>query len=218
MRPLILFPFNGNAREAVGVVEAINAQRQTWSVLGFVDDDPDKKGSAFGGYPVLGGREVLAERPDAAVLAVPGRPDNFHKRRAIIEALNLKSERWATLIHPAAVVGPECMIGDNVLIQAGVVLTAGARIARHSIILPQTVAAHDADIGEGVVMGSHVTISGACHVEPWSYIGSGVKLREGVRIGTGALVGLGATVIGDVAPGKVAVGCPARAIRDVDKD
>lgn len=79
-RPLLLFPFSGNAREAVAVIEAQNAVAPAWELLGFVDDDPQRHGASFAGYPVLGGREVFAAHPGAMVLAVPGRPETFRRR------------------------------------------------------------------------------------------------------------------------------------------
>ncbi len=60
MKQLILFPFNGNAREALGVVEAINQRAPTWEVLGFIDDDPARANDVMGDLRVLGGRDVLA--------------------------------------------------------------------------------------------------------------------------------------------------------------
>ena len=80
MRPLLLFPCNGNAVEALDCVEA------DWELLGFIDDDPAKQGSRCHGLPVHS-RAALARWPQARVLAVPGSPTSYRTRRATIESL-----------------------------------------------------------------------------------------------------------------------------------
>ena len=45
------------------------------------------------------------------------------------------------------------------------------------------------------------------------WIASGVSIISGVSIGDGAVIGAGATVVRDIPPYAIAVGCPARVIR-----
>jgi acetyltransferase-like isoleucine patch superfamily enzyme len=47
------------------------------------------------------------------------------------------------------------------------------------------------------------------------YLGAGCLVLPGVTIGEGAIVGAGAVVTRDVPPGKVALGVPARVVKDV---
>jgi len=48
------------------------------------------------------------------------------------------------------------------------------------------------------------------------YLGAGCLVLPGVTVGERAVVGAGAVVTRDVPPGKVAVGVPARVVKDVD--
>ncbi len=214
VRKLLLFPFSGNAREAVAVIEAQNALAPTWDFLGFVDDDPRTHGATFAGYPVLGGREVLAGRPEAMVLAVPGRPETFRRRPDIISGLSLPRERLACLVHPTAAIGPQVRIGANTLIMAHVTLTAGVTVGDHVVILPGTVVAHESSLGEYSLVGSNVSVSGGVTVGRCCYLGSGSRFIQQITVGDGALVGLGAVVIRDVAPGATVAGCPARPLTE----
>jgi len=213
MKDLILFPCNGNAREAVGVVEAINRAAPTWNILGYVDDGPASAQSRQTAHPILGTRDRLADYPDAYVLAVPGRPDNFWQRLDIIDGLGLAPERFATLIHPAAHIGSECTVGRNVLIHAGVVLTASVTIEGDVAVLPNTVLSHDVRIGRGALVGSNVTAAGGVHVQSCAYIGSGTRLLQEIIIGEHALIGMGSTVIHSVPSKTVVAGNPARMLR-----
>jgi len=214
MKKLLLFPFSGNAREAASVVEAINRRQKTWQLLGFIDDDPEKHGLRFGAYPVLGGREHLQRHQDAFVLAVPGRPETFLQRRALIASLKVAPERFASLIHPSAAIGIGCTVGSNSLLMANVVLTADVSLGQSVVILPNTVIAHDSTLGDYCLVGANVSISGGVTVGENCYLGSGARIIQEAAIGERSLIGLGAVVIHNVAAGSVVAGNPAKTIRE----
>src|SRR5450755_3436306 len=96
MRELLLVGAGGLAREAAEAVRAINAVRPTWDLLGFLDDDPLKRGSLIGGVRVLDAVDAVHDYRDAQVLLCPGRPDNYLTRRLVSERLGLDDERYAT--------------------------------------------------------------------------------------------------------------------------
>lgn len=210
---LFLFPFGGNAKESLLSLFAINALRKEWDILGFLDDDSAQHGRDYCGIAVLGGRELLHKHADAFILAVPGSPRSYLRRKDLIEGLPVDSSRFATVIHPSAVIAPDAVIGHNTLLMSNVVVSCSARIGNHCIVLPNTVIAHDSMVGDYCCIGSNVSVSGSVSVGSECYIGSGVKMRENVRIGNRSLVGLGANVVFDVAAGVVAVGNPARAMQ-----
>lgn len=214
MKKLLLFPFNGTAKEAASVVEAINRQQETWQLLGFIDDDPQKQGRRFGAYPVLGGREQLERHQDAFVLAVPGRPENFLQRQALIASLKVAPERFVSLIHPSASLGIGCTVSSNTLLMANVVLTANVFVGRSVVILPNTVIAHDSTVGDYCLVGANVSVAGGVTVGDNCYLGSGARIIHEVSIGERSLIGLGAVVINNVASGLVVAGNPARIIRE----
>ncbi|MBS0394373.1 MAG: acetyltransferase [Proteobacteria bacterium] len=205
-RPLLIFPFNGNAVEALACLD------DGYALAGFVDDTPAKHGrSPFG--PTVFARSVLADRPDCAVLAVPGSPTSYRQRREVIAGLGVEPARWARVIHPRASVSPLARIGRNVLIMAGVVVTANAVIGDHVCILPNTVIHHDAVIGDYALVGANVTVAGSTRIGDNAYVGSGSRLMNGITIGAGALIGLGSNVIRDVPAGARVAGNPARPVR-----
>lgn len=212
-KKLLLFPFGGNAKESLMSIFAINENTWEWDIAGFIDDDRSLHGRDCCGVKVLGGREILADLPEAYVLAVPGSPSNYQKRKEIIESLGLDFSRFATIVHPSVARAADAIIGRNTLIMANVVISCEVKIGNHCIILPNTVVSHDSVVSDYCCIGSNVTISGSVTIGTNCYIGSGTKMREDVSIGEGTLVGLGSNVLCDIGPGVIAVGSPARVIR-----
>lgn len=201
--PLLLFPCNGNA------VEALDCLGGAFTPIGFVDDTPAKQGTLRHGVPVFG-REAFARWPLARVLAVPGSPTSFRERSRIVGGLGLDASRLATVVHPAARVSPLARVGRNVLIMAGVVITSDAVIGDHVCVLPNTVIHHDVVVGDWTLIGSNVTIAGGTTLGEACYVGSGTSLRNGLAIGGGVLVGMGSNVLRDVPSGATVAGNPAR--------
>jgi sugar O-acyltransferase (sialic acid O-acetyltransferase NeuD family) len=202
---LILFPFNGNAREAVECLA------DDFELIGFIDDDREKYGR-IGNFEVYS-RELLQRYPEAKVLAVPGSPASFRRRCDIITSLGLQKDRFARVIHPRATVANRENVGFNSLLMAGVVITSNARIGNHVCVLPNSVIHHDAVVRDYALIGSNVSVAGSSIVGTQSYIGSGSTLIEHIEVGEGALVGLGSNVIRAVPPGARVAGNPARDLR-----
>lgn len=213
---LILFPFGGNSREGLLSILAINRQKDKWDIVGFIDDDPSTHNKRCLGIKVLGGRENLKKFPGAKVLAVPGNPDNFLKRKEIIDSLNLEKDRFATIIDPSVTVSPDAKIGCNTLLMSNVIASCGVTIGEHCVILPNTSVLHDSTVGDYCCIGSNVSIAGNVAIGPMCYIGSGVNIKGSVSIKKKTLIGLGSNVISDIGEGVVAVGNPAHVIRRVE--
>lgn len=118
---LLIFPFNGNA------IEALDCLGSAFRLDAFIDDTLSKQGMSSLGIPVHS-RAGLEEFDGSQVLAVPGSPTSFTSRRAVIESLGIEPSRFARVIHPTARISPLATIGRNVLIMAGVVVTSNAVI------------------------------------------------------------------------------------------
>jgi len=215
-KTLLIFPFGGNARESLISILAINRMNPEWEVLGFIDDDHGQHGKEYCGVKVLGGRDLIKRYDEAFIVAVPGSPKGYLKRKATIDGLGVERSRFATIVHPSVTTAPDSVIGYNTLVMANVVVSCGVRIGNHCVVLPNTVLAHDSRLGDYGCIGSNVSISGSVEIGSECYIGSGVKIRENIRIGERTLIGLGANVISDVDKESVAVGNPARPIRNSD--
>jgi len=211
-KKLIIFPFGGNGREAAAIISEDSPLKEEWELLGFVDDDPELHGKEACGVPVLGGKDIFKEYPDVKILAVPGNPRNYLKRRHIIDGLDLKVERFAQILSSTAFVSPDAKIGFNTILLPSVVVGCGASIGNHCIILPNTTIGHDSVIEDYCCIGANVAVSGYVKIQSCCYIGSGTAIREHITIHEQSLVGIGSNVISDIEKNVIVAGNPAKLI------
>lgn len=207
---LVIIGAGGFARETAAAVRAINEVRPTWNLRGFLDDDPALKGTFRSGVEVLGGREQILAHLDAQFAVCVGNPRAYSTRKRLVEWCELSDERFATIVHPTAVVSTGCRVGPGSVLLAGVVLTAEVVVGAHVAVMPQAVLTHDVIVEDYVTIASGVRLGGGVRVSEGAYVGAGALIRESVHIGAGSLVGMGAVVLHDIPPGEVWAGNPAR--------
>jgi UDP-2-acetamido-3-amino-2,3-dideoxy-glucuronate N-acetyltransferase len=135
------------------------------------------------------------------------------------------------IVHPftnlyGCTIGDETRIGPFVEIQSDVVIGARCKVSSHSFICSGVEVGDEVFIGHGVMFVNDknpraTTTDGRMQrtgdwktlrtvVRRRAAIGSGAVILGGLVVGEGALVGAGAVVTGDVPPGGVVVGNPAR--------
>lgn len=125
-----------------------------------------------------------------------------------------------------------CSIGDDTRIGTFVEIQRGARVGARCKIQSHSFICDGVEIGDGAFIGHGVMfvndkfprattdsneLQGASdwtmlrtRIGAGASIGSNATVLGGVSVGDGALVGAGAVVTGDVAPGTVVIGVPAR--------
>jgi sugar O-acyltransferase (sialic acid O-acetyltransferase NeuD family) len=212
-RPLLLVGAGGFARETLELIDAVNRTTPAWDVVGLLDDNPALRGTQVHGVSVLGPVEVAHERADAQVVACVASPADPLRRCRLVDRLGLPAERYATLVHPAAIVPRSAEIGPGCVVHATSVLTADVRLGAHVAMMPAVVLTHDVVVGDGVTFAARASLAGGVAIGRGAYIGAGSLLREGLTVGAGALVGMGAVVTRDVPADEVWMGVPARRVR-----
>jgi len=115
-----------------------------------------------------------------------------------------------TVVGHGTVIGARITIGDRSRIQGLCAFGAGSLIEEDVFVGPSVMVTNDPTMGrreDGRALAGAVLRRG-CRV------GSGAILMPGVEIGEGAVVGAGAVVTRDVPRGMLAMGTPARVVRE----
>ena len=170
-------------------------------------------GRRIHGVEVIGASAAVHAHPDALVAACVASPDDPLRRLALVARLALPAERYAKLVHPAAVVPASASIGPGTVVHAATVLTADVALGAHVAVMPAVVLTHDDTVGDGVTFGAGARVAGGVVIDRGAYIGAGALVREHVTVGAGAVIGMGAVVTRPVPAGEVWAGVPARRIR-----
>ncbi|HEY3750308.1 MAG TPA: NeuD/PglB/VioB family sugar acetyltransferase [Pseudonocardiaceae bacterium] len=209
-RPLLLLGAGGLTKETL---VAVRAQPDVWRPIGVLDDNPVRHGDNVDGVPVIGATDRVHDYPDAAVVPCVASSQRPTARLRLTERLGLLSDRWATIVHPAASIAPGTVIGEGSIVLAGVVVTAPITIGPYLMAMPHVLLTHDDELAAGVTLAGRATLAGGVKVGCGAYLGQGSMVREGLTIGAGAVLGMGSVVLVDVPDGQTWAGVPARKLR-----
>lgn len=210
---LVVVGAGGLGRE---VVASVRAGAGDWDLVGFLDDAVPA-GSEVEGLPVLGPLSEIVRWPDASVAVCVASPARNRTRWNVVRRLGLPPERYASVVHPAALLPSGSTVGHGSVVLAGVVATTPVHIGRHVIMMPATVLTHDDEVQDFATIAAGVRLAGGVVVSEGAYVGAGALVREHVAIGPWSLVGMGSVVLHDVPANEVWVGSPARRLRALDE-
>lgn len=181
-------------------------------MLGFLDSDKQRHGHSVHGLFVLGDVQWLASHPDTYVVVAVGNP--VFKRKIVCELKAIGHERFATLVHPGAIIGDYVQVGEGTIICAGSIITTDIRIGNHVTINYNCTIGHDSTIEDYATILPSASISGNVIVEEGCQIGTGSQVIQGLTIGRWSIVGAGAVVVRDIPRNVTAVGVPAKPIKE----
>lgn len=184
-------------------------------LVGFLDDDPSRRGEAFGGMKILGGRRDLrAIQRDGAQKIVIG----FGDCRARLAAVDLATQAGLelhTAVHPRAIVADTALVGAGTVVAAGAIIGVAARIGRVVIVNTAASVDHECVIDDGAHIGPGARLGGRVTVGRETWVGIGATVRDRITIGETSIIGAGAVVVRDIPARVVAYGVPASVRRGV---
>lgn len=211
--PLVIVGCSGHGREVHDVLDAINASRPTWDLLGYVDDNPSEENNSLvlqRGSRILGGTEWLqSARPEVHYVLGIGSPAVRAKF-----ALRFLDRPSPVLLHPCSSVGFDVSLGAGTVLFAGAHLTTHIRLGRHTHVNRGSTIGHDVSIDDCVTINPLAAVSGNVTIGKEVLLGTHSCVLQGVHIGNSVTVGAAALVTRDVPNSVVVVGVPAVAKRD----
>ena len=207
---VVIYGAGGHGRVVAEIIDQVG----DWSIVGFVDDDPALEGSRIGAYPVLGDRRVLQslrERGvDRCIIAI----GSNSARRQLAALVNGLRFELITVIDPGAHISAGAVIGEGSVVEACSVVKTGSSVGRVAIINSCVSIGHDTILAEGVHVSPGASIAGWVEIGEGTHIGMGASVIARVKIGKNVAVGANAAVIRDLPDNVVAVGVPARIIKE----
>jgi sugar O-acyltransferase (sialic acid O-acetyltransferase NeuD family) len=203
---IILYGAGGHGKVVLQVIK----KAKQHVVTGLID--VQRRGTVLG-VPILGGEEVLPALTNVRGVVV-GIGDNRVRAEKAKMFLALKLD-LVTAIDPQAMVAEDVKIGAGSVVMPGAIINSGARIGRNVIINTGAIIEHDCVIGDHVHISPGVRLAGTVTVNEMAHIGIGAVVIENITIGTGTMIGAGAVVVDSIQDHVLAVGVPARVIKEI---
>jgi acetyltransferase EpsM len=214
MKKLIIIGGYGNGTVVQSTVEDINAEKKTWEILGFLND---KEIEQINDYPVLGKvdketvEKYLSDKNVYFFYTLISVRLNFNFISKLIN-LNIPKERFATIIHPTAVISRTSKIGSGTCIQPFVSVGPNTTIGNHVQIFAQALIGHGATLEDYSYVANNACIGADVRLKEGAYVGTNASTLEFVTLGKWSVTGMGAVVLKDVEDYAKVAGNPAKLI------
>ena len=211
---IVIIGGRGNGTVVASTIEDCRKAGQNIECVGFLNDNE----TAINGYTVLGNisKQTIESLPNHfKFIFAMSNIKQAVERYQMLQMLDIARERYATLIHPTAVVSHKAKLGYGVVLMPLTLVSPDVTLGDHTQLYAQSFVGHDTTVGEMVFVANNASIGGRITIDKGAHIGSNSSIVERLNIGEFSVVGLGAVVLKNVGAFEKAVGNPARIIGKV---
>lgn len=210
MNKIVLIGAGGHCKVIIDIIRSLNE----YDIVGIIDKF--NKESLLG-IPIIGDDSKLQEIYNSGVkyafIAI-GSLNNISIRNNIYKNLKKIGFKIPVLVHKTAIVSPFSHIQEGTCVMAGAIINSEASIGKNCIINTGSIVEHDCKIGDNTHISPNSSIAGDVFIGGNSHIGIGSTIIQCTKIGKNVTVGAGAVVISDLPSYTVAVGVPAKIIKN----
>jgi sugar O-acyltransferase (sialic acid O-acetyltransferase NeuD family) len=203
---LIIISAGKFGREVFTWAQQSVAAGTPWTIKGFLDSRQDVLDRYAYEVPILGSLDDYSQEPDDLFICGIGEPE---MKLRYCSVLAERGARFATLIHPTALVGHDVYIGEGSIVGPYTQLSCDIRLGKHVAFGTHSNTAHDTRIGDYSQISGSCEINGNAEIGDMVFLGSHATILPRVHIGSGAFVGAGSVVLKNVRAGAKVFGNPA---------
>lgn len=210
---MLIIGAKGFAKE---VLEVVNQLNQLDNVAFYDDINDDVHEKLFSQFPVLRTIHEASEYFKTIDNQFTIGVGNPVLRKKIFDKFTSLGGKFASSISPKATIG--CYgnyIEAGCNIMTGTVITSDIIIKKGTLINLNCTIGHDSMLGEFVELSPGVNISGNCTIGDYSVFGTNATMLPKLTIGKNVIIGAGSVVTKDLPDNCVAVGIPAKIIKEL---
>ncbi len=203
-----IFIYGGGGHGKV-VIETLERHFGAKRIGGVFDDDPQKAGSAFFGYTIIGTIKDYKGQISNLILAI-GNNETRKNKAAEVERLITS---FISAVDPSCHISRTAKIGTGTLLMPEVIINADTYIGDHCILNTNAVIEHDCRVGSYTHIAPGAVLTGAVKIGGTTMIGANAVIVPGIEIGNNCLIAAGSVVTANIPDNAVVRGNPARILK-----
>ena len=208
---MVIIGAKGFAKE---ILEILYKNGDTEDLCFYDDITDDIPSLLYGRFPVLRSEgEIIRNFKDvnpSFALGI-GNPKLRYKLCEKFQALG--GNLISTISNRADIGNFEVKLGMGCNILDGAKISNDVKIGIGVIIYYNSIITHDVEIGDFAEISPGAILLGRCKVGAFTQIGAGAIVFPNVKVGNNVIIGAGAVVRNNIPSNSVAVGTPARVIK-----
>jgi sugar O-acyltransferase (sialic acid O-acetyltransferase NeuD family) len=210
---MLIVGAKGFAKEVLEVVHQLN---QLENLVFFDDVNDDIKGSLYEKFPILKTSEEVSDYFKTIDNRFTIGIGNPVLRKKLCDKFISFGGVFTSTISPLANIGLyEIQIGNGTNILSGAILSNSSKLGMGCIVYYNSIITHDCNVGDFVEISPSATLLGRCTVGSFSQIGANATVLPDIVIGRNVIIGAGSVVTKDIPDDCVAVGIPAKIIKEL---
>jgi len=208
---VLIIGAKGHAREILDILEKQNKAEEIY----FYDDiSIDIPYFLFNKYPIIRNSEDINNIKDKEFLLGIGNP---HLRKIMAEKFKSLGWKLVSVISDSSIISNnEVILGDGLNIMNNVFISCEVRIGEGALINQRASIHHNSVIGNYCEISPGACITGNVQIGNFTSIGAGAIIIPRVIIGDNCVIGAGSVVTKNIPDNSVAVGVPAKVIKEVE--
>lgn len=211
---MLIIGAKGFAKEVLEVLHQSNKLNE----LVFYDDvNLDMPEKLFGKYPIL---KTPQEASDYFKSIDPhfsiGIGNPIFRKKLFDKFMSLGGKYTSTISNKATIGSYEVKIGDGCNILNNAIFSNNVSVGKGCIVYYNVILTHDCKVKDFVALSPGATLLGSCTIGSFSQIGANTTILPKIKIGENVTIGAGAVVTKNMPDNCVAVGAPAKIIRNLD--
>ena len=210
-KDIAIYGAGGFGREVACLIRRINEVQPTWNLVGFFDDNPDKKGQPISHFgKCFGGIEALNAWPTE--LAVAMAIGNSHTVKKVYDRITNHMVSFPNLIDKSFyLVDPETLImGFGNIIQGQGTASCDVTLGNFNVLNGSVFLGHDVSIGSFNTIMPAVRISGEVSIGSLNFFGVASIVLQQIKVGDNVRLGAGSVLMTKPRSGCLYMGNPAR--------
>lgn len=192
----------------------VQEQKSKWNEIFFITEQEPEKDTLLE-HSVYSYEKVrnIFSTDEIEILVGSGEP---YFRGEKYQCVHEAGYKLATFVHSSSVVAPNVVIGEGTIVFPFCYVTNGVQIGKNALIHTHAIIENNCVIGDYSFISAGAFIGADAKVGIQSFIGPQSSVKDGIVIGNNCMIGIGSNVVKDISDNQVAVGNPAKLIREND--